>query len=680
MKKEEFNYFLSLIPEIIEDGVAVLEESGIVTYVSKQTCALLEVKRDRAIGLHFLDLMPPSARPVILAQFRRRSPEVSSYIVEWFFPDRRVKYIKITSSHVFGQGGEFQGVIAILSDISDDVIYKKQIETRLELEDIVSRISAEFINIKPDSLEDGISRLLKDIGMFFKSESACIYIFNGTDGSVERKYHWSISPRRGGCGGAGGVGDGGMVFTEDEFPYMFSQVRADKFIRYGGRLPLPPEAEGEGRRLASAGIGSIVWIPMVFQDMVTGFIGFQSDGDELDIPEDVFPSLKQVGTIISNALDRQKALLAIQKSERRYRTLFDTARDIIIILDQKGNILYVNRGAVEFTGFTDAEFKSLGIRGIVSPGDYDAFIGETMHLLDGVVDQVFTEHSILLKDGTTRMVETSSTLLQKGSEGKGVEILTVSRDITKHKELEKMLEDENLKLKEIDEMRRSFVATATHELKTPLVTINGATQFILQQFQDSLEQHVQKLILLIHRGGLRLKHLIGELVDFSKIEAGKLELVKQENDLITILNGALESVSYLKSQHKHALFLDVPSTLSFEFDAIKIEQVITNLLTNAIKNTPKGGTSKIAVEVRGDVIEFMIKDSGIGITDDEMEVLFQKFGKINRTGLKVGIDIQGSGLGLYISKQIIEAHRGKIWVESEGRNKGSTFHFTLPLR
>jgi signal transduction histidine kinase len=110
---------------------------------------------------------------------------------------------------------------------------------------------------------------------------------------------------------------------------------------------------------------------------------------------------------------------------------------------------------------------------------------------------------------------------------------------------------------------------------------------------------------------------------------------------------------------------------------MRIEQVITNLLTNAIKNTPKKGIIKINLEEKDDKVYFKIIDTGIGLTEKEMENLFLKFGKIERYGQKMDVDIEGSGLGLYISKEIIDMHGGQIWVESAGRGMGSTFYFKL---
>nr|MDO8115887.1 HAMP domain-containing sensor histidine kinase [Candidatus Sigynarchaeota archaeon] len=168
--------------------------------------------------------------------------------------------------------------------------------------------------------------------------------------------------------------------------------------------------------------------------------------------------------------------------------------------------------------------------------------------------------------------------------------------------------------------------------------------------------------------------------DMSRLETGKLKIEQSENDLVDLILKTIEELAYRITQRDLTMKTSLPDKLVFNFDAIRIEQVITNLITNAIKNTPSGGEISVIVKrVENDsgcYVEVIVKDTGIGITKDEMGKLFTKFGKLSRDDHDV--DIQGTGLGLFISKEIITIHGGKIWFESGGRNKGSTFHFTLP--
>ena len=137
---------------------------------------------------------------------------------------------------------------------------------------------------------------------------------------------------------------------------------------------------------------------------------------------------------------------------------------------------------------------------------------------------------------------------------------------------------------------------------------------------------------------------------------------------------------YLIKRRKLDLKLELPNELFINLDKIRIEQVVLNLLSNAIKNTPPKGKILIKLYRKGNWAEFFVNDTGIGLTREEMDRIFTRFGKIERYGEGLEfIDIQGSGLGLYISKEIIDLHKGQIWAESAGRDKGSTFIIKLPF-
>jgi signal transduction histidine kinase len=131
------------------------------------------------------------------------------------------------------------------------------------------------------------------------------------------------------------------------------------------------------------------------------------------------------------------------------------------------------------------------------------------------------------------------------------------------------------------------------------------------------------------------------------------------------------------NDRKHTLATDLPKELFFEIDKLRFSQALTNIISNAIKNTPLGGKILVKINETTEYIDIQVKDTGVGLTDKEKERIFQKFGKIERYGKDLGVDIEGVGLGLYISKEIIELHGGQILVESEGRNKGATFTIRL---
>jgi signal transduction histidine kinase len=184
---------------------------------------------------------------------------------------------------------------------------------------------------------------------------------------------------------------------------------------------------------------------------------------------------------------------------------------------------------------------------------------------------------------------------------------------------------------------------------------------------------VIEFIEMIHKGGKRLKALIEKLLDISSIESGKMNLNLKQEDLVLLIDECVNELNYLLKERELNIELYLPDTAIVNVDKIRIEQVITNLLSNAIKNTPPNGYIIIKLSESIDSYYLSIRDTGVGLSEEDMDKLFKKFGKIERYGQDLNVDIEGSGLGLYISKEVIDLHGGRIWVESKGRNKGCTF-------
>jgi signal transduction histidine kinase len=185
---------------------------------------------------------------------------------------------------------------------------------------------------------------------------------------------------------------------------------------------------------------------------------------------------------------------------------------------------------------------------------------------------------------------------------------------------------------------------------------------------------------MIEKGGKRLAKLVENLLDVTRIEYEKFELKKQMTNLSEIIKETVSVMKYLIKKREINLNLVVPEDLYLEIDSIRMEQVFTNLLSNAIKNSPPKGRVSLALEKYGNWAIISVSDTGVGFTEEEMKKIFTRFGKIERYGEGLEyIDMEGSGLGLYITKQIVDLHGGKIWVESTGRSRGCIFKVRLPI-
>ncbi len=254
----------------------------------------------------------------------------------------------------------------------------------------------------------------------------------------------------------------------------------------------------------------------------------------------------------------------------------------------------------------------------------------------------------------------------------GAGIGMVIKDITKHKQVE-------IELKNINKLKTDLLMRISHELKTPLISVKGNTELLLDLHRDKFDDDTISILESIREGCLRLENLIKDLLKSSQLKSGTVKLSASKEDLSFLIKFCLEELKSLIKTREHKIVLEIHDRLITWFEKERIYEVIINLLINAIKYTPPNGKITIKSEIEKNSIIISIKDNGIGFTEDKKMLIFRQFGKIERYGQGWDLGIEGTGLGLYISKKIIEMHNGKIWMESKGQNKGSTFYFSLPI-
>jgi two-component system, OmpR family, phosphate regulon sensor histidine kinase PhoR len=230
------------------------------------------------------------------------------------------------------------------------------------------------------------------------------------------------------------------------------------------------------------------------------------------------------------------------------------------------------------------------------------------------------------------------------------------------------------RLKNLERIRQDFVANVSHELRTPLATIKGYAETLLDGAWK--EQVAFQFIQVIKRHTDRLTKIVEDLLTLSRIESKGFQLKTQRVPISELITDALEFVK--EGVEKKGISIsgdDVSSSLSVQADRSYLEQVLINLLDNAIKYTPEGGRIEVSAEDRGDEeILFSVKDNGIGIPKEDLSRIFERFYRVDKGRSQ---EMGGTGLGLSIVKHIVQTHAGRVWAESQP-GKGSTFYFTLP--
>ncbi len=228
-------------------------------------------------------------------------------------------------------------------------------------------------------------------------------------------------------------------------------------------------------------------------------------------------------------------------------------------------------------------------------------------------------------------------------------------------------------LAEVEEMRQQLIGDIAHELRTPLTVIKGS----LEGLRDGVLDPDTNTYARIYRQADRLDRLVNELQELNRIEAGVLELRVVKLNLNRSLSDLIQTMAVNFSAKGIDLKLQVPDAALFALaDADRVEQVMINLLNNALQNTPNGGVVRVEVEKHADMVQISVIDTGVGIAPEHQDKIFARFYRVDGSRSR---QVGGSGIGLTVAKKLVEAMGGRIWAESAGYDQGAVFRFTLPL-
>jgi len=372
--------------------------------------------------------------------------------------------------------------------------------------------------------------------------------------------------------------------------------------------------------------------------------------------------------------DITKGKMAEQKlkeSEEKYRKLFESSTEGIAAADMGGNLIDVNDTYLKMLGYSKEEVLGLNFRDITPKKWHEMEDNLIVKQLAEEKHSGIYEKEFIRKDGTIIPVDIRFWIL-KDEQGDPAIMWAIIRDITEPKRIEQ-------ELLKINKLKSEFLRRASHELKTPLISIKGFSDLILALYREDLNPDIISKMEEIDKGCERLQNIIDNLLKTSKLESPDLKPKLEKEDLTFLINYCVDELHSLMVKREHSINIEIHDSIIARFEKEEIHDVISNLLTNAIKYTPPRGWIDIKTELTDDFIIVSIKDNGIGFTEEEKGKIFKQFGKIERYGQGLDLGIDGTGLGLYISKKIVESHGGKIWMESKGKNKGSIFYFSLPL-
>lgn len=380
--------------------------------------------------------------------------------------------------------------------------------------------------------------------------------------------------------------------------------------------------------------------------------------------------------VFKNISARKKAEKKIEESEKRLKTFFQRGPDAIIVINERQEIMEWNPKAEIIFGFTADEVTGKLLSETIIPHQYrEAHKKGMLRFLttgEGPVLNKTIEITALNKNGHEFYINLSISNVKIDGEWLFIAFLS---DISDRKKTEEALihkEAELLQAKLLEEKKDEFISIASHELKTPLTTIKAYAQLAISLSKDDHQKPAHQFVAKIDQYADKLNFLLNELLDVSRINAGKLILSQTEVEMNSFLPEVLNSMQHITPTHK--IILQKNDAVKIKMDTVRMEQVITNIISNAAKYSP--GKELIMVDSfkKDNAIIVSFKDFGIGIPKEKISKIFDRFYRVD----EVSKTFSGFGIGLFISSEIIKHHGGKIWAESN-EGEGSTFYFSLPL-
>jgi two-component system CheB/CheR fusion protein len=379
-----------------------------------------------------------------------------------------------------------------------------------------------------------------------------------------------------------------------------------------------------------------------------------------------------------------------QKIEERTRELttaeniINTVREPLIVLDQDLRVVTVSHSFYEV--FKVKSEETVG-QLIYDLGNKQWDIPKLRELLETILPQkaTFDNYEVEHTFATIgrRIMLLNARQIQKML-GKERVILLAIEDITERKETEiglekahKELETFATELKRVAQVKTEFLANMSHELRTPLNSINGFSEVLYDETFGPLNVKQKQYVNNVLTSGKHLLLLINQILDMAKIEAGKTKLALSSLSVKSLLNDISLLVADMVSKKKIEMVLEIAEDMpNIEADELKVREIIYNLLSNSVKYTPEGGKIGIRAKKVDSEIEVVVWDTGVGIAAENMEKIFEGFFRVDTPFSRV---TEGTGLGLPLSKKLVELHGGKLSVESAGLDKGTSVRFTLPI-
>ncbi len=679
IKKNEEKYInlyslFRLMADNVLDMIWATDLTGNFIFVNKGICTKL---------LNIQDTEEPIGKPI--GYFANKERKFHSENPEWYSLDEKMadsdntviksklpfrfqisgnvrgEYLclDVLKAPLLDDNGKMIGIVGSARDITQEMQIRKNNEREEKLKNVVFNIS-HAVNTTRD-LNEFLSVIRIELGNVIDTSNLFIAFYD--DESDELSFPYFIDEK-------------------DRFKKFSAKKSLTHYLVKNNRPLLLNEDDyrtlAQAKEIEIVGTPAKVWlgVPLNVRGKTIGALVVQNYSDPKAFNEKDLDLMKFVSNQISFSIYQKKSDDALRESEFRLRQIIDAVPHMIFAKDRNNKFILANKATADAYGLEVSEIEGHYQYSIhKDKEELKLFLQEDGDVINkkeiSVIDGKFTDYK-----GETRLKQTIKIPLMNGIE-QDIAILGVAIDITERKNSEIELKNAKEKAEQSDRLKTAFLANMSHEIRTPMNAIVGFAELLNDP--DLTSEKRSEFINLIGQNSKILLNLLQDIIDVAKIEAELLKVVQSG----CYVNQILDELAHYYTQHVqyHHKMIDIKVVKDVDddqfailTDPLRFKQVMNNLVGNAVKFTEKGKV-EFGYKIKKDIIEFFIKDTGIGLLPDKINFIFERFRQGEESSTR---EYGGTGLGLTISRRLVELLGGTIWVESV-LQKGSTFYFKLPL-
>lgn len=576
--------------------------------------------------------------------------------------------VSITSRLIKNENGDPAFIEGTIRNISDRKEHEEKLNKLLALQNLLTHLATEFINIPVESSNNAITRLLEVIGEGIETDRVFVFEYDFGKNTLTNTHEWCAK-------------DVSREITNlQQVPIRFLPTWLESHkkgeMHQVCDISKLQKNDPQYAILRLQGIKSVITLPLMANASCFGFVGFNSVREAREWTSEEIVFLQVLADLICNVTDRKNKEEALRSREASLKAIFNNVPFQMWLKDADSKYIAVNKPFMDYFSITSE----------------DEIIGkDAMDIWHNDVGQHFMEQDrLVMQQREMNSVEELIDFKHKSvwfeifrapiidQKGQILGTTGIARDITSRKITNKTLQQAVETAQAATEAKSKYLAIMSHEIRNPLNAVVGMVRML---YESGVDGPNRKLVENIKTSSDHLLMIVNDILDFSKIEAGDMCLEETSFDIHEVVKRVFGSHVYIAREKQVDLnyLIDEQIGSLHKGDPLRLQQVLSNLVSNAIKFTPRG-----RIEIRcklqhhtglADSIRFEVMDTGIGISAESQQKIFESFKQEDNS---ISRNYGGSGLGLAISKQIVEMMGGKLSVES-AKNEGSLFYFTIEL-